>query len=82
MLYHENLITLNSLFMNPKKGKSKGVCYGLSSKYLDALFCNDRDTLYKRLELIEQYQENPEELLHNIQKVYDKIRQSIPKNLF
>ncbi|KTD55282.1 ankyrin repeat-containing protein [Legionella sainthelensi] len=79
MLYHENLITLNSLFMNPKKGKSKGVCYGLSSKYLDALFCNDRDTLYKRLELIEQYQENPEELLHNIQKVYDKIRLSIPQ---
>ncbi|WP_158618884.1 ankyrin repeat domain-containing protein [Legionella qingyii] len=66
--------------MNPKKGKSKGVCYGLSCKYLDALFCNDRATLYSRFELIERYQENPDELLQNIQMAYDKIKQSIKDN--
>ncbi|KTD04783.1 ankyrin repeat domain-containing protein [Fluoribacter gormanii] len=80
MLNHENLIAINGLFMNPQKGTSKGVCYGLSCKYLDALFCNDRDTLYRRLELIERCQENPAELLHKIQIVYDKIKQSTKDN--
>ncbi len=71
MLDHENLMAMYTLFTHPKKGRPKGVCYGLTSKYLDALFCNDRLTLYKRLALIEKYQDRPEQLLHNIQRLYD-----------
>jgi ankyrin repeat protein len=75
MLKHQNLKAMSLLFMDPKKRRSKGVCYGLSAKYLDAFFCDDRVTLYNRLALVEKYQNKPDELLVVIQSVYDKLKE-------
>lgn len=76
MLIHENLIALATVFLDPQKGGSKGICYGLSCKYLDALFSKDRVSLYKRLALLEEYQSRPNELLDHIQTIYNKLKQN------
>lgn len=74
MLEVDRLEAIFSLFRDPKKGGTKGLCYGLTCKYLDALFCNDRKNLYLRLALIEKYQDKQDELVESIQLLYDKLK--------
>ena len=80
MISHEFLIAINNLLLNPKRIDSTGVCFGLSSKYLDALFSKDRATFYKRLAFIENYKEHPEHLVHEVQSIYEKLKKTKPRD--
>lgn len=50
-----------------------GVCYGLSVKYIDAYFSNDREKFYKRVNLLIAFSENKSKLFEKIQEIRQKV---------
>lgn len=46
-----------------------GVCYGFSTKYIDAYLLNDRKSFYSRLSILEQYKNNIPQLFEEINRL-------------
>lgn len=62
-LAHHDLIALaKKYFGSNAESLSEGICFGFSSKFIDAVLQNDEKVFFKRLKIIEYYKDKGSEL--------------------
>ena len=54
--------------------KSGGTCYGFSAKYLDAYFMNDRESFYRRLNILLEYKNNKADLFDLVENIRQRLK--------